>query len=53
MKTILTTLCVIALASFAITALAQSCTTYYDHNTGKYCRVCSGSGSNVGSVVCY
>ena len=53
MKTLLTALLVAALAAFAVSAFAQSCTTYYDHNTGKFCRVCTGSGSNVGSVVCY
>lgn len=37
---------------FAIDAFAQTCTTYYDQNTGKFCRVCPGPGG-VGTVVCY
>lgn len=35
-----------------VDAIAQTCTTYYDHNTGRFCRVCPGP-SGVGTVVCY
>lgn len=36
----------------AVDAIAQTCTTYYDQNTGRFCRVCPGPGG-VGTVVCY
>jgi hypothetical protein len=36
----------------AVDAVAQTCTTYYDQNTGRFCRVCPGPGG-VGTVICY
>lgn len=53
MKTLLTTLCTLAMASVTITAVAQSCTTYYDQRTGKYCKVCHRGDGQVATIVCY
>ncbi|CAB5223328.1 hypothetical protein UFOVP381_29 [uncultured Caudovirales phage] len=53
MKPLLTTLCALALASVTITAVAQSCSTYYDQRTGKYCKVCHRPDGQVSTVVCY
>lgn len=51
LQTVMVLLILLA-AFFAYEAIAQECMTYYDQNTGRYCRVCPGPGG-VGTVVCY
>ncbi len=55
LRFIMQAILVIAIAAaclLAVDAIAQTCTTYYDQNTGRFCRVCPGPGG-VGTVVCY
>jgi dolichyl-phosphate-mannose--protein O-mannosyl transferase len=37
-------LSIVAACFFGVDAIAQSCTTYYDHNTGRFCTVCIAPG---------